>query len=569
VQIASRGPGIGPGDGPGPPIEVALVTTEITPLDEVSAAVVEEESEEAEAEPELEEKPERQLQEPTESADDIKEPAAPEPVTDKPPAQVDPFDAPDLLPTPAPIAPPAVAEPAVDPEASIAEEPPTDDRPAQLSDPPPIVTPAAPLPTPAAAVNSPKSKEPATPDTTLAEASERDATDKPTPASPASSAPTAPVPEAYADRFAANRAALVAGGGGNANTEQAVSLALAWLAAAQSESGRWDPRIHGAGEERNTLGQSRGGAGANADTGISSLALLAFLGAGHSHRQGPYSGEVARGLDFLRRSQHANGNLGGDAEVFAQMYCHSMASFAVGEAYALTQDKRLEPIVRAAVSYSLAVQHPTDGGWRYQPGQTGDTSQLGWQLMSLKSAELAGQEVSDVTWARASRFLKRVERGQFGGLAVYRPEEALPSRSMTAEALYCRQLITGRADGGLTTEALDEALDSLAKEPPSPRQVNLYYWYYATLALHRAAEVSPHADDVWRRWNEALTTTLLSSQNEDGSWPTTCMWGGYGGRVYTTSLAALSLEVYYRYAPSEHAGPTPANIAQRTDDAWK
>jgi hypothetical protein len=380
-----------------------------------------------------------------------------------------------------------------------------------------------------------------------------------------SSSPAAPVPDAYADRFAADRKQLVASGGGNSNTERAVSAALVWLAAAQEDDGRWDPRRHGAGQERYTLGQDRGGAGAKADTGISGLALLAFLGDGHSHREGPYSTEVARGLDFLRRSQKQNGNLGGDAELFAEMYCHSMASFAVGEAYALTKDKRLEPIARAATSYSLAVQHPSDGGWRYRPGDTGDTSQLGWQAMALKSAELAGQSVPETTWTRVGRFLRRVERGQHGGLAVYRPEEALPSRPMTAEALYCRQLVTGRADGALSPAGLNESISSLLKAPPSTREINLYYWYYATLALHRAQSASPQAAEAWREWNEALTTTLLSTQNQDGSWPQTCIWGGYGGRVYATALAAMCLEVYYRYAPAVDVN----DVAQRNGDSRK
>jgi hypothetical protein len=295
---------------------------------------------------------------------------------------------------------------------------------------------------------------------------------------------------------------------------------------------------------------------------------LAFLGAGHSHREGPYSTEVARGLDYLRRAQKSNGNLCGDAELFAQTYCHSMASFAVGEAYALTKDKRLDPIVRAATAYSLAIQHPTDGGWRYRPGDTGDTSQLGWQVMSLKSAELAGLKAPEVTWTRVDRFLRRVSRGQAGGLAVYRPEGAVPSRPMTAEALYCRQLVSGRADGGLSPGGLNEALSSILKGPPSLGEVNLYYWYYATLALHRAQNVSPQAAESWRQWNEALTATLLASQNQDGSWPETCIWGGYGGRVYTTALAAMCLEVYYRYAPAG-SNRAPSELAGRDESVWK
>ena len=34
-----------------------------------------------------------------------------------------------------------------------------------------------------------------------------------------------------------------------------------------------------------------------------------------------------------------------------------------------------------------------------------------------------------------------------------------------------------------------------------------------------------------------------------GSWDTNDLWGGHGGRVYTTALATLTLEVYYRFLP--------------------
>jgi hypothetical protein len=45
---------------------------------------------------------------------------------------------------------------------------------------------------------------------------------------------------------------------------------------------------------------------------------------------------------------------------------------------------------------------------------------------------------------------------------------------------------------------------------------------------------------------------LLTHQSRDGdhagSWdPNRDRWGQRGGRVYTTSLGALCLEVYYRY----------------------
>jgi hypothetical protein len=169
--------------------------------------------------------------------------------------------------------------------------------------------------------------------------------------------------------------------------------------------------------------------------------------------------------------------------------------------------------------------------------------------------------VPATTWPRVKGYLSNVERGVAGGLAAYRPEGP-PSRAMTAEALFCRQLLTHRGDGALSAAAFDEARRALLEEKPGGVAVNLYYWYYATIALHRAQHETPAATAAWDEWNQSLTRTLVGSQSSDGSWTTACLWGGYGGRVYTTSLAAMCLEVYYRYAPEGDAEP---NVAQRTD----
>ncbi len=170
------------------------------------------------------------------------------------------------------------------------------------------------------------------------------------------------VPEIYKLRVAPDRARLARQHGGTQETEAAVNAALHWMATNQSADGRWDASLHGAGREDKVLGHDRKGAGAKADTGMSGLALLAFLGAGHTHRDGQFQDTVARGLDFLIRSQGSDGNLAGEAELYAAMYCHGMAAIALSEAYALTDDKRLERPLRRAISYTLASQH-ADGRW--------------------------------------------------------------------------------------------------------------------------------------------------------------------------------------------------------------
>ncbi|MCG8585063.1 MAG: terpene cyclase/mutase family protein [Pirellulales bacterium] len=352
-----------------------------------------------------------------------------------------------------------------------------------------------------------------------------------------------PLTSAYRSRSSEQRQAMVEKFGGSHETEAAVAAAIAWLAKQQQNDGHWSAARSGAGREQKIAGHDRSGAGAKADTGITSLAILAMLGAGHTHKGGPYAENVKAGLEYLIAQQGADGNLYGNAGAFARMYCHAMATFALSEAYAMTRDKALRPTVERAVAFSIKCQNPTTGGWRYRPGDTGDTSQLGWQLMALRSASLAGIEVPRSVADRASRFLGSVASGRAGGLAGYRPGQ-LPTRTMTAEALFCRQLLATQRSSGANTEAGQYLLQTLPGEMlPGEATPNLYYWYYGTVSMFQMQGV------YWRQWNPALKRALLKMQNDDGSWPVATRWGGHGGKIYTTAMGAMCLEVYYRYLP--------------------
>lgn len=356
-----------------------------------------------------------------------------------------------------------------------------------------------------------------------------------------------PVPEVYSLRARSSRTPVLQRYGGTPQTEDSVAAALRWLAANQNADGRWDADVFGAGQETRALGHDRRAAGADADTGITGLALLALLGSGHTHLDGLYRGNVQKALEYLIREQQSDGNLAGRASLFARMYCHGIASLAISEAYALTGDQQLEPYVRRAIDYTLRAQHPTTGGWRYQPGDRGDMSQFGWQVMALKSAELAGLPIPAETRAGMVRFLADVSSGREGGLASYRRGERASS-VMTAEALACRFFLGRHRD----RRQVGEATDFVSRELPGAGSANLYYWYYGTLALFQVQ------GRAWDEWNRALQDALLRRQRVSGplagSWDPDTVWGGYGGRVYSTAMATLCLEVYYRYLPVYEQG---------------
>ncbi|MCH2178814.1 MAG: terpene cyclase/mutase family protein [Mariniblastus sp.] len=351
-----------------------------------------------------------------------------------------------------------------------------------------------------------------------------------------------PVPQIYELRLAANRDHVAIARGGSKDTQEAVADALAWLASQQEDDGRWNPRMTQSGRETNTLGHDREGAGGQADTGITALATLAFLGAGNTHLEGRYQVSVQHALEYLIGSQAPDGNLSGGAKVFARTYCHSMALLALSEALAVTGDQRLKDAVERGVNFSARSQNLTDGGWRYKPGDRGDMSQFGWQVMAMHSASIGGVQVPAETVDRMHRFLHLCTSGPAHGLASYRPGQGVTS-TMTAEALVCRYFMKKT----VSRETVHEAARKLMSDRPRNSRINMYYWYYATMALYHSG------DENWEAWNRSLTETLLPMQIRTGpsrgSWPPNGLWAGYGGRVYSTAMATLCLEVYYRYLP--------------------
>jgi hypothetical protein len=330
--------------------------------------------------------------------------------------------------------------------------------------------------------------------------------------------------------------------GATGPSERAVAAALNWIYRHQTGNGRWlldfRHQCHG--------GACSGPGGVQADTAATAMGLLPFLGYGQTHKsKGPYQQCIAKGLAWLIKQQRSDGDLAGNCPT--PMYAHGLATIALCEAYGMSRDEHVGMAARKAVLYIERAQNRSTGGWRYEPGDPGDTSVFGWQIMALKSALLAGLPVNSQTLDNAQKWLRSVAKGEHMGLYSYQPyREVTPT--MTAVGMLCRQYL------GIDPKdpAMLEGKRCLLENAPDGKLLrNVYYWYYATLTMHN------FVDSDWDAWNRQIRRVLIESQDREGcatgSWdpdkPAADIWGVQGGRLMTTSFNALTLEVYYRYSP--------------------
>ncbi len=333
--------------------------------------------------------------------------------------------------------------------------------------------------------------------------------------------------------------------GGTKATERAVSGGLSWLARHQNEDGSWSFDSH----TKHCKDPSCTCDGKNPSTAAATaFAMLPFLAAGQTHKsKGPYQNTIAKGIQFMGRTAKADGNL--QAGV-ASMYAQGVATIVLCEAYGMSKDPQLKAPAQKAIEYICSAQHPELGGWHYYlPGQTltpGDLSVVGWQLMALKSAKMAGLEVPPVVLDKAQKFLKSVSKGEKGGLGSYMVESG-PTPAMTSVLLLSKQFLGAQR----TDPAMDEGMKYMMKNLPGEGARNSYYFYYATQAMHNI----PGRE--WDDWNRTTRKYLIDTQEKkgcaSGSWnpelPTKDTWADEGGRLLITSVNTLNLEVYYRFLP--------------------
>ena len=220
------------------------------------------------------------------------------------------------------------------------------------------------------------------------------------------------------------------------------------------------------------------------------------------------------------------------------MYGHGLCAITLCEAYAMTQDPKLQRPAQRALDYIVFAQDPYGGGWRYEVKQPGDTSVVGWQLMALKSGHMASLHVPASTINLVSKFLDSVQTNK-GATYGYTSPDTLPGT--TAVGLLSRMYLGWKQNN----PALAQGVDVLSELGPSKE--DMYFNYYATQVMRH------YEGKAWKKWNPVMRDWLIKNQSEIGhefgSWHIDGPHSDYGGRLYNTSMATMILEVYYRHLP--------------------
>jgi hypothetical protein len=358
--------------------------------------------------------------------------------------------------------------------------------------------------------------------------------------------------------------------GGGGRTESAVGSGLRWLADHQDQDGGWS--ADGFQKHCRHFVPCPGRGLPDFDVGVTALATLAFLGAGHSPGgadssetdfgpkaavgsgapDGPYRLTVQKAVDYLLNHQDGGGAFGAIGDNY--LYNHALGTFAMAEAYTMTGSRRYRGSLEAAVQFSVASQQ-SGGGWDYTAKSSGrnDLSITGWQIMALRSAANAGIPVPETVLEGIRRYLDLAIRPDGQGVYSNQGQEA----GRLGINMVSVGLLSMIYMGSLPEESrVRKAQDRLLHESPDWEATSrwdtsfqsYYYWYTATLGLFHLG------GERWKAWNFLLLRALLPLQSqkahEMGSWPPEASWVGVsGGRVYATAMCLLTLETYYRYEP--------------------
>jgi hypothetical protein len=305
----------------------------------------------------------------------------------------------------------------------------------------------------------------------------------------------------------------------------AIDRGLVYIASKQRKDGGWSP-----------------------NNAHNSLAMLAFMGRGHTPGRGRYPDVLEKGKKFILANAQDNpkgylAQMGGGS-----MYEHGLTTLALAEMYGMDPDPELEARLRAAVSLIERTQSPK-GGWRYSPSPDNqDLSVTVMQIVALRAANNAEIPVSQQVIDKAIAYVKSCNYPA-GGYGYEGPAQG-PQTS--AAGVLSLQLLGKPDDPGIpkTMDYLKTFLRNTPKEQWEAHGTQYFYYfhYYAMQAHYQYGGAS------WNDWHPKVRDALLQRQSQDGSWdmPPGSSEAAHQdpNKIYSTAMACLVLDIYLHFLPA-------------------
>lgn len=311
--------------------------------------------------------------------------------------------------------------------------------------------------------------------------------------------------------------------GGTPSGQNSVDKALTWLAKVQLDNGSW---------ENNP-----------AHTG---LALLCFLAHGDTPLSEKYGVTVQKSIQWLAVNMPEN-------QMWGREYSHAIATYAISEAYGMTKIPFLISPMESGIDVIIKGQQINGGfDYAYKKGERWDVSVVGWQMQAMKAAYISGCTNPELkpTMDKSVNFMQNIaySNSKFGYTS---PGSGSPNMT----GVGCLSLIL------LGDKNCNEVKDSLKWIMENRVQTwdlnwednnkNLYGWYYETQAVFQN---NPNGKD-WNLWKTKFQNTLIRNQHSEGYWTFEKDHHGIGGetisgKILSTTLCCLQLEVFYRYLPT-------------------
>ena len=308
-------------------------------------------------------------------------------------------------------------------------------------------------------------------------------------------------------------------------TIRAVAKGLDYLGTQQADDGAW---ATGGGQAYPV-----------AMTGLAGTALLAH---GNSPTRGKYAKHVQGAVEFLVRCATPTGLITGPSQDNGQpMHGHGFALMFLASVYGMITKESLRRQVRDTVRKAVTLTsqgQSAQGGWTYTPGSGDEGSVTVTQVQALRAAQHAGFLVPKAVIDEAGNYLEKCrtpEGGiQYSLLAGGGPR--LPISAAAVATLYN----AGQFDSPIATDCLKYVWGQFrAAEGWDKGGGHAFYAHlYASQGFYMAG------DEYWDNYFPKTRDQLLAMQAGDGS------WAGDGiGQVYGTSIAAIILQLPFKYLP--------------------